>query len=120
MAPGRSVARRLFGSKNPCRRAPSSASSASEDSQVSVGQESAMEWKGEVEVLQSARLNLRLQLGGLVALRGPSDEAADVVFKHMVGLHVPQRAGEMCYLPLFLRYTYCPENPVLFEGQGLG
>jgi len=38
----------------------------------------------------TAKLNLELELGGLVSLHGPTDEAADLVFKLIVGMHVTQ------------------------------
>lgn len=70
------------------------------------------------EVLSTVRLNLTLELGGIVSLHGTSDEAADIMFKLLVGMHVTQPDDlESFYAPPYLKYTYCPEDPVLFEGS---
>ena len=73
---------------------------------------------------QTARLKSAFRLGGMLLLRcdeggggGGEEEAADIAFRYMTGLLVTQVGDEgSMYLPPFLRYGYCPEAPVLFEG----
>lgn len=70
------------------------------------------------EVLSTARISMNLELGGIINLHGSSDEAADIVFKLMVGMLVTQLDDlDSFYAPPYLKYTYCPEEPILFEGS---
>ena len=70
-----------------------------------------------LDMKQTAGLRCSLRLGGIVLLKSNDDEAIDVAFRYMAGLLVTQTGDEgSMYLPPFLRYGYCSEAPVLFEG----
>jgi len=71
-----------------------------------------------LDMKQTAGLRCSLRLGGIVLLKSNDDEAIDVAFRYMAGLLVTQIGDEgSMYLPPFLRYGYCSEAPVLFEGS---
>ena len=58
------------------------------------------------------------RLGGLLLLQGPDEEASVIMLQLMAGLVVPHsNEVENMYLPPYLKYSYCPELPVLFEGS---
>ena len=68
--------------------------------------------------MQAVKLCAKFRLGGLLHLDGPSDEATDILFKLMVGEYITHEDDlSTLYVPPFLRYSYCPEVPVLFEGS---
>jgi hypothetical protein len=67
--------------------------------------------------VESLRLSTKFRLGGVLLLENTSDEAADMLFKLLVGIQIPHNDTGSIYMPPYLNYVYCPDIPVLFEGS---
>jgi ABC-type multidrug transport system fused ATPase/permease subunit len=64
------------------------------------------------------KLSCTFRLGGIVLLKGPTDEEADMLFKLISGINTIDAENiEATYVPPTLSYAYVAEMPVMLEGS---